>query len=199
MRGSAAQDAAAARAPVLASVESAPLSTIIEQMLDESDNVLAETLGRQVAIAVHQPPTFLGAAAAIRSVLRRLGADPGGAFVDASGLARRDAVTPATLVAVLRLADRTPRLRALLGALPVAGWSGTLAQRYRSPAARAAQGLVRAKTGTLTGVSSLAGVVHDRAGALLGFAFIASRAGPTPAAEAALDVAVARLAGCGCR
>jgi D-alanyl-D-alanine carboxypeptidase/D-alanyl-D-alanine-endopeptidase (penicillin-binding protein 4) len=59
--------------------------------------------------------------------------------------------------------------------------------------------VIRAKTGTLTGVSSLVGLVHDRDGRLLAFAFIADRTGATPAAEAALDVLAARLAGCGCR
>jgi D-alanyl-D-alanine carboxypeptidase/D-alanyl-D-alanine-endopeptidase (penicillin-binding protein 4) len=86
----------------------------------------------------------------------------------------------------------------VLTELPVAGWSGTLAQRYQASAAHGAIGVVRAKTGTLTGVSSLAGVIHDRTGALLGFAVIADRTSSTPDAEAALDAAVARLAACGC-
>ena len=84
-------------------------------------------------------------------------------------------------------------------ALPVAGFSGTLTERYRVPAARAAAGVVRAKTGTLTGVSALAGVVHDRSGALLAFAILADDAQATDDAEAALDAAVARLSACGCR
>lgn len=198
-RASAAQAAAAASARILASVRSATLMTMITEMLHQSDNVIAETLGRQVAIAEHRPTSFLGTAASIRAVLTRLGVDPAAGFVDASGLARRDRVTPATLVAVLRLAARTPRLHALFGALAVAGWSGTLAQRYAVPAARSAAGLLRAKTGTLTGVSALAGVMHDRSGALLAFAVIADRVKSTPDAEAALDAAVARLASCGCR
>jgi D-alanyl-D-alanine carboxypeptidase/D-alanyl-D-alanine-endopeptidase (penicillin-binding protein 4) len=57
---------------------------------------------------------------------------------------------------------------------------------------------VRAKTGTLTGVSALAGLVHDANGRLLIFAFNADRVRSTPAAEAALDDLAAALARCGC-
>ena len=95
---------------------------------------------------------------------------------------------------MLDLVARTPRLRPVLAALPVAGWSGTLARRYRVGPTRAAAGVIRAKTGTLTGVSSLAGVVHDKSGGLLAFAFIADRAPSTPLADAALDRLAARLA-----
>lgn len=189
---------APASARVLATVASAPLSTLVEQMLLESDNVIAEALARQVAIAEHQPASFTGSAAAIRLVLRRLGVDPGAGMVDGSGLAARDRLSPAVLTDALRLAARAaghPGLRTLFAALPVAAWSGTLVDRY---VGGSAAGLVRAKTGTLTGVSSLAGTVHDRSGRLLAFAFIADRTGPTAAAEAALDAVATRLAACGC-
>ncbi|WP_375480340.1 D-alanyl-D-alanine carboxypeptidase/D-alanyl-D-alanine-endopeptidase [uncultured Jatrophihabitans sp.] len=184
--------------PLIGEVRSAPLSELIEQMLQLSDNVIAECLGRLVALADHQPASFAGAAAAIRAVLGRLGVDPGAGMRDASGLAASDRLSPAALVGVLRLAARTPRLRDVLAGLPVAAWSGTLADRYVSGSAAAGAGVVRAKTGTLTGVSALAGVVHDRAGSALAFALIADRASSTSAAEAALDRVVAALAGCGC-
>lgn len=189
---------ASSTARVLATVSSAPLAMLIEQMLLESDNVIAECLARQVALTEHQPTSFLGAAAAVRSVLRGLGIDSGAGLVDGSGLAVRDRVSPAVLVAVLRAATRTARLRELLAGLPVAAWSGTLARRYLGSSARTGAGVVRAKTGTLTGVSALAGLVHDRSGALLGFALIADTAPSTPAAEAALDAVAAKLAACGC-
>jgi D-alanyl-D-alanine carboxypeptidase/D-alanyl-D-alanine-endopeptidase (penicillin-binding protein 4) len=185
-------------AAVLASVRSASLSTLVAQMLDESDNVIAECLARQVAIAEHRPPSFTGAAQAVRSVLARLGVDPGARLVDGSGLAASDRVSAATLAGVLRLAAGTARLRYLVAGLPVAAWSGTLADRYLTGDARAGAGVVRAKTGTLTGVSALAGLVHDRGGRLLAFALVADRAPSTPAAEAALDAVAGRLARCGC-
>ena len=190
---------AAGNGAVLASVSSAPLGTLIAQALQYSDNVIAESLGRQVALADRREPSFTGAAAAIAVALHGLGVDVGAGMVDASGLAERDRLSPAVLVAVLRTLARTPRLRAALDGLPVAGWSGTLVGRYDAGISRAGIGTVRAKTGTLTGVSALAGLVHDRSGALLAFAVIADHAANNVAAEQALDDVAGRLALCGCR
>jgi D-alanyl-D-alanine carboxypeptidase/D-alanyl-D-alanine-endopeptidase (penicillin-binding protein 4) len=183
----------------LAAVSSAPLATLVRQMLRFSDNVIAECLGRQVAIALHRPASFTGAAGAISAQVGKLGVVAGHGMVDASGLAARDRLTPAVLVAVLRMAVRNPRLRDILDGMPVAGWSGTLSDRYLTGVSRAGAGVVRAKTGTLSGVSALAGLVHDRSGALLAFAVIADRAPDTETAEAALDNVAGRLAECGCR
>jgi serine-type D-Ala-D-Ala carboxypeptidase/endopeptidase (penicillin-binding protein 4) len=190
-RGTAPQDAR-----TLASVESAPIGTLVEQMLQLSDNVLAETLARQVALAEHRPASFAGAAAAVRGVLARLGVPIGTGLVDGSGLAAQDRLSADTLDRLLLLATKRT---AVLDMLPVAAWSGTLAGRF---AHSAGAGVVRAKTGTLTSVSTLAGLVHDKDGRLLAFAFLADRVGPTAAdtggAEAALDRAVDALATCGC-
>jgi D-alanyl-D-alanine carboxypeptidase/D-alanyl-D-alanine-endopeptidase (penicillin-binding protein 4) len=202
---------APAGAATLASVRSAPISELIGQMLQQSDNVIAECLARQVVLARSQAGpaapavSFTGAAAAIRAVLAGLGADPGAGLSDGSGLAASDRLSAAGLVAVLRLAVSAthPVLHNVITALPVAAWSGTLGERYLagSPSAAGA-GVVRAKTGTLTGVSSLAGIVHDAAGRLLVFAVIAdgvaAGTAATTRAEAALDGVAATLAGCGC-
>ncbi len=189
-------------APVLARVESPPLSELVAQMLEQSDDVIAECLARLVAVARGEPASFTGAAAAIRAVIRGLGVDIGAGLLDGSGLAAADRLTPATLTALLRLAATPahPTLHDVLAGLPVAGWTGTLADRYRgSPGA----GLIRAKTGTLSGVSTLAGLVHDRDGRVLVFALLAEAVGPsqadTRAAETALDTVASTLVGCGCR
>ena len=193
---------APAGARLLGRVESQPVSRLVEQMLLGSDNVLADLLARQVALAEGQPASFAGATAASRAVLTRLGLPAGGdRLVDGSGLSLTDRLTPALLVAVLRAAagpDR-PELHALLPGLPVSGYDGTLDDRFRGPAAPAA-GQVRAKTGTLTGVSSLAGLVRGAGGRLLAFAVVADRVSPagTLGAEAALDSVAAALARCGC-
>jgi D-alanyl-D-alanine carboxypeptidase/D-alanyl-D-alanine-endopeptidase (penicillin-binding protein 4) len=181
-------------ARVLATVSSAPIGTLVEQMLQNSDNVLAECLARQVALAEHAPASFAGAARAVRAALQRLGLDPGAGMVDGSGLADRDRLSAATLAGTVRLAAVRPALRTLVAALPVAAWSGTLGNRYRQGTARAGAGVVRAKTGTLTGVSALAGTVHDRDGRLLAFAFLAEGTGAPSAAESALDKLAAKLA-----
>ena len=194
---------AAPGARTLATVRSAPVSELITQMLLASDNVIAECLARQVALATGRPASFTGATAAIRATLTRLGADPGGGMRDGSGLSAGDRLSTAALAGTLHALVGNAPLHVVLDALPVSGWSGTLAGRYQpAEGTGAAAGLVRAKTGTLTGVSSLAGVVHDRDGRLLAFAFIADRVpaggAATAAADTALDRAVVALERCGC-
>jgi D-alanyl-D-alanine carboxypeptidase/D-alanyl-D-alanine-endopeptidase (penicillin-binding protein 4) len=183
----------------VASVESPPVSALVERMLVRSDNDLAEALARHVAIARRLPTDFAGASAATAATIRDLGL-PAPALLDASGLSPRDRVTPGQLVALLALATRDAALAPLAQGLPVAGFTGTLATRYtKGPATRAA-GLVRAKTGSLDNVATLAGIVETRSGRLLVFAFAADRL-PTKfvgAAAKALDVAAAALASCGC-
>jgi serine-type D-Ala-D-Ala carboxypeptidase/endopeptidase (penicillin-binding protein 4) len=67
------------------------------------------------------------------------------------------------------------------------------------PDTRSAAGFVRAKTGTLIGVATLAGTVVDRDSRLLAFAFMSDGTSDTDAARAALDRAATALAACGCR
>ncbi|MCW2521756.1 MAG: dacB, partial [Frankiales bacterium] len=198
--------AAAPGAAVLATVSSPPVGTLIEQMLSESDNVLAEMLARQVAIAVGQPASFVGAAAAISSTLSRLGITVGSGMKDGSGLSGSDRVPAGVLgqVLVKSVAAANPKLHPIVAGLSVAGWDGTLVEQNRfAGAAAAAYGLVRAKTGSLTGVSALSGLVTDSDGRLLVFSFVADQVpGGDPdslAARLALDQAAAALAGCGCR
>jgi len=195
---------ASAPAATLASVSSPPLSAIVQQMLTESNNVIAEDLARQVALATGEPASFSGAAAAVTSELRRLGVSTGIRLVDGSGLSPQDAIAPATLVKVLELAIAAPRLRPLLAGLPVAGFSGTLSagQSVFSGIGGAALGSVRAKTGNLVTVTALAGMVSDQGGALLVFAFMADHIPAErllDAAANAIDKAATALAGCGCR
>lgn len=192
-------------ARVVGTVSSAPVRDLVEEMLENSDNVIAECLARQVAIARKAEPSFTGSAAAVRVELAAQGVDVGTGMVDGSGLASTDRLSAAALVHVLQAitSPEHPDLHPVVTALPVAGWSGTLADRYLGGSAYGGAGVVRAKTGTLTGVSSLAGLVHDRDGRLLAFALIADQVPPgapgTASAEAALDRAAAALAGCGCR
>jgi D-alanyl-D-alanine carboxypeptidase/D-alanyl-D-alanine-endopeptidase (penicillin-binding protein 4) len=100
---------------------------------------------------------------------------------------------------VLRAAVSEAPLRGLLDGVPVAGATGTLAKRYRAARTTSGAGVVRAKTGTLAGVNSLAGTVVDADGRLLVFAFLSDRAIAPTRTEAALDRLAAILVGCGCR
>jgi D-alanyl-D-alanine carboxypeptidase/D-alanyl-D-alanine-endopeptidase (penicillin-binding protein 4) len=188
----------------LGRVSSPPLQRLVEIMLVSSDNVVAEALARQVALAAGEPASFAGAAAAMAAGLDRLGVPlRGGELADGSGLSRDNRLTASLLTElVARAAGRQQPHAGLLAALPVAGWSGTLADRYRSPQPRttAGAGLVRAKTGSLNRVDALAGMVTTAEGRVLAFAVLADDVPVDQSrARTALDRIASTLAGCGCR
>jgi D-alanyl-D-alanine carboxypeptidase/D-alanyl-D-alanine-endopeptidase (penicillin-binding protein 4) len=196
-------------AATLASVSSPPLSAIVQLMLLNSDNVIAENLARHVALAAGRPPTFAGAAAAVRAVVQRLGVPGAGTgiqMVDGSGLSPQDRIAPGVLVRLLILAASPdhPGLRPVITGLPVAGFAGTLAKGHSvfGSIGGAALGVVRAKTGNLSTVAALAGLAYDSDGRLLAFDVNAGRipkAADLGAAATALDSAASALAACGCR
>ncbi|MER8266257.1 D-alanyl-D-alanine carboxypeptidase/D-alanyl-D-alanine-endopeptidase [Streptomyces griseus] len=184
----------AAEARTVATHRSAPLAALVERTLTNSDNDIAEALARQTAIAKGESASFAGARRAVTNELRKLEIPVAGArFADGSGLDRKDRVTPALLTALLtRAADPDrPGLRPVLTGLPIAGFSGTLDDRYRDGSE--GTGLIRAKTGTLNGVNSLAGTVVDPRGRLLAFAFLASGSLSATEAEPALDALATAL------
>ncbi|HEX5569130.1 MAG TPA: D-alanyl-D-alanine carboxypeptidase/D-alanyl-D-alanine-endopeptidase [Streptomyces sp.] len=188
----------------LAVHRSAPLSELVERMLTHSDNDIAEALARQTAIARGEPASFAGAGRAVRAELAEYGRRlplRGARFMDGSGLSRSDRVSAELLTRLLVLAadPAHPGLRPVLTGLPVARFSGTLGSRYGDTTTRAGAGLVRAKTGTLTGVNTLAGTVVDADGRLLAFAFTASGTTDRHAAHTALDRLATAVADCGCR
>ncbi len=90
-----------------------------------------------------------------------------------------------------------PELRPVVTGLPVAGFDGSLLQRFDRSRGR---GWVHAKTGTLTGTSALAGLVTDARGRALVFAFVSNRIPliGTLDARAALDRLATALADCPC-
>ena len=206
-----APDAAVARgtappgAAELAAVQSPPVVRLVERLLTRSDNDVAESLSRQVAIARGHPATFAGSSTAVGEVLAEVLPGSGGAgfaLADGSGLSRDDRVQPAAVTALLSavVRDGSGRYAPVLTGLPVAGFDGTLEDRFDAEDARPAAGVVRAKTGTLADVSALAGLVRTRDGRLLAFDVTADAvaAGTTLTAEAALDRLAAALASCGC-
>ncbi|MER5178962.1 D-alanyl-D-alanine carboxypeptidase/D-alanyl-D-alanine-endopeptidase [Streptomyces sp. NPDC002896] len=189
------------RAEQLAAVQSPTLSALVERMLTNSDNDIAEALSRQAALATDEPASFDGGAKAIGKQLKKLKLPLTGAqFADGSGLNRADRLSASLLTALLaRAADPDhPELRPVLTGLPVAGFTGTLRNRYADAADALGTGLVRAKTGTLTGVNTLAGTVADTDGRLLVFAFMTTGTTDPQTAQSTLDRAASALAGCGC-
>ncbi|WP_346766196.1 D-alanyl-D-alanine carboxypeptidase/D-alanyl-D-alanine-endopeptidase [Streptomyces sp. A0592] len=194
--GEPARAKAAADAQPLAVTQSTPVAGLVERMLTNSDNDIAEALARQTALASGQPASFEGAEKAVASRLAGLGIDmTGSRFADGSGLNRADKVSAGLLTGLLaKAADpRHPELRPVLTGLPVAGFTGTL--RARNAGTSPAAGLVRAKTGTLTGVNSLSGTVVDPTGRLLAFAFLTANSPGPEGAEKGLDKLAAAVAG----
>lgn len=188
---------APAGAPTLGAVRSATVAQIVETLIARSDNEAAEVMLRHAAIAAGNPATFDGGTEAVAASLSGLGVDTQGLqLFDGSGLSRRNQVSPLTLVGAVRIAVSTPGLAAAVDNLPLSGISGTLSGRFDEDAA----GLVRAKTGTLTGVHSLAGYALDADGRPVVFAIMTDRADRDDFAatrDAVEDVAAA-ISACSC-
>jgi len=200
---------APADARVLGEIRSAPLVELVYNMLTTSDNMLAEVVAHEVARGAGQEVSFAGGATATMNLLRENGFNVDGAQLsDGSGMSTQNQVPARLLAEILSVAaapdgddPRTAKLRPLLAGLPVAGGTGTLDDahnRFNESGTAAARGWARAKTGTLSGVNSLAGIVLDKDGRLLVFALMTSDSVSTTA-RPALDAIVAALRGCGCQ
>lgn len=202
VRGPIRAAAAGAGSGEIARVESAPLGEILQRTLAVSDNNAAEVIAHQVGLAIGHDGSFAGGAAAVTSVLTKLGVSMAGSQLhDGSGLSREDRLSPATLLDVLELAASAqhPQLREVITGLPVAGFTGSLQWRFENGPA-VAKGRVIAKTGTLTGVSGLAGIATDLDGNRMAFVAIADQvaAPDTLEARADLDRIAAALGACHC-
>jgi D-alanyl-D-alanine carboxypeptidase/D-alanyl-D-alanine-endopeptidase (penicillin-binding protein 4) len=186
----------------VASVTSAPLDQIVQRLLDVSDNDASEVLLRHVGLATSGEGSIQAGRDGVRRVLREAGVRMGATVLhDGSGLSRANRMDPSLLVSVLQLAaaDDRPELRAVVTGLPVAGFTGSLTDRMDEgpPAGR---GRVRAKTGTLSGISSLAGLATDADGTVMVFVLMADRVrgDAETLARTTLDSAAAALGACSC-
>ncbi|MGJ0183826.1 D-alanyl-D-alanine carboxypeptidase/D-alanyl-D-alanine endopeptidase [Corynebacterium glyciniphilum] len=178
----------------LATVYSAPLSTRIRDMLLHSDNLLAEAVGREVAQARGEDPTFDGATTATLAALTDEGLDVSKVVLrDNSGMSESNRLNARILDGIITAAGTDDNLRVMLDGLPVAAGNGTLLDRYGDGSgATGGAGWVRAKTGTLDGVNTLAGTVTTEAGRTLSFAFL-SNGSDADEGRAALDRLAAAL------
>lgn len=195
---------APADAKVIAKVESQPISTLLAQALEQSDNVLSEALAREAAIARGAPASFAGVSAAILQVLGDMGLSTNGVVIkDGSGMSELDRVPPEVLgkVMAMAVAGKPAIQRILLTGLPLAGVTGTLAPpRFSQPQNKAGAGWVRAKTGSLASTYALVGYVPDESGRIIVFAFNSNGVfnNETTGTRPALDALAAALRGCGC-
>ncbi|TDB87652.1 D-alanyl-D-alanine carboxypeptidase/D-alanyl-D-alanine-endopeptidase [Actinomadura sp. 7K534] len=164
-----------ADARTVATRTSMPLARLAVPFLKLSNNVMAETLVKAIGRETQRKGTWEAGLPAVTAELRRLGVDTSQVtMTDGSGLSRGNRTTAAQLGTLLRNVRKRPWFPAWHAALPIAGepgpmTGGTLANRMRGTAAA---GNVRAKTGTLTGVTALSGYVRDPAGRTLIFSSV---------------------------
>lgn len=187
-----AETPASASGPVLAAKASAPLADWVRVMNRESDNLVAETvllhLGGRGTIAEARERGLARLKASLAEADVPLA---GCRFVDGSGLSRYALATPDALARLLVSARKRPWIGGpLMASLPQAGLSGTLAGRLAEAPAR---GRVRAKTGTMGGVTCLAGYLEPPSGRTLAFALMLNHPASTSAARAYLDAVVQEL------
>ena len=148
------------------------LDDLLVPMMKNSDNIFAECLFYQTAATTGKKGAgHKETAQRTEELLNKIGVDPSPYKVaDGSGLSLYNYASAEMLVALLGYAWRTESIRQhLLPSLPVAGYDGTLQKRMTGTEA---EGNVRAKTGTVTGISSLAGYLTTASGHVLAFAII---------------------------
>lgn len=179
-------------------VQSATLLEQAQHMMLESDNALAEVLGRYTAIAAGREGSAEAAQQTVRQTLVDAGVNIENLVqADVCGLSLTDRVTARTLVQTVALLNADERAEQLMQAFPLAGVNGTLTDRFAAANSVHARGFVRAKTGTLYTVSSLCGVATRPDGTRLIFAIILNDLGGAealPAAKERADAAAAAVA-----
>ncbi|MCU1526455.1 MAG: hypothetical protein JWP75_218 [Frondihabitans sp.] len=190
--------AAATSTTVLGQVQSQPISTLIGQMIPNSDNTLAEMMAR-VSSKVSGSN---GSAASLTSVYRAALSKTYGldsstlTIIDGSGESYNDAVPSAFEAALMvKVLSRVDSLGLLYDVLPISGQTGTLAARFTGANA-IARGAVHAKTGWIASAYTLGGVIDAKDGTKLTFAFYAI-GNVTASAMQALDTLTTAVYTCG--
>jgi serine-type D-Ala-D-Ala carboxypeptidase/endopeptidase (penicillin-binding protein 4) len=173
---------------LLATHDSEPLGTIVGRMLKHSDNLVSELVLKELGRTIGQP-TANGGTEVVWRLAESFGMGRGQA-ADGSGLSTHDRAAPLHEVDWLVNVSRTTMADNLRLSLPLACGDGTLQQRF---CGTPAHGKVFAKTGTLTGVSTLAGYTTTASGRAVVFSFELAGTTSTSAARAAIDRAVIEL------
>lgn len=187
---SGAQSPSGEGATELAAIESATAAQQSTLMMQQSDNSLAEVLGRNLSVLRGGDGSQSDAVAQIRAVLGEQGLPTDYQQTDISGLSLNNKVSNELLTdLVQRAVTGTDTERFALAGLPVAGYSGTLGlpTRFNSPEEAEARGLVRAKTGTLNSVLSLTGYTVTDGGRVLVFSVVMNDLEDAEAAKNDID------------
>lgn len=147
------------------------MDQILMRMMKNSDNLYAESMFYQLAALGNRKATAKTGREHVNRLIQKVGLNPGNYYIaDGSGLSLYNYVSAELEVAFLRYAYRNNNIYTpLLTSMPIAGVDGTLENRMRTGFAR---GNVKAKTGTVTGVSALAGYLTAANGHRLCFSII---------------------------
>lgn len=141
-------------------ITSPSLAVLIQNTNQPSDNLYAEALLYKLGVAFNFPTTLDNSLQALQQTLTTLGVNPDSySLQDGSGLSRQNLVSPEALVQTLIVMARSPYAAEYRDSLPIAGTSGTLRRRFLNTPL---ENQLRAKTGTLTGVSTLSGYLETR-------------------------------------
>lgn len=167
---------------LLATHYSQPITQLLADTLKPSDNLYANSLFLHAARKIHGSPVdWQQAEGIVKQFLQQQTSInmQSAVLIDGSGLSRHDLLSVEQTVSLLRyLYERFPLTYEYISALPISGQDGTLKRRLRKPTQK---GLIRAKTGTMTGVMSLSGYLYTANGHTLAFAiFINTRPGTSP-------------------
>jgi serine-type D-Ala-D-Ala carboxypeptidase/endopeptidase (penicillin-binding protein 4) len=150
--------------PEIAAIDSPPMSELIKETNLQSNNVYAEVLLKSIGRSHLQHFTRTESTTAlglelVKQRLTELGVDPQSYYLrDGSGLSRHNLVAPMALIRVLAAMSTVPEAGVYRDSLPIAGVSGSLKNRMKGTIA---QGIVRAKTGSMSGIISLSGYVNS--------------------------------------
>ncbi len=147
---------------LLASEESAPTSTLVNTMLKESDNMIANSLFKTMgALSTKEMGSFQNGSDAVRNILNNFAKIniPTTTLIDGSGGSRYDFLTPQQIVTLLQKIYSSEQAATFITALPISGTDGTLKKRMQDPITL---GKVSAKTGTATAVSTLSGYLKTK-------------------------------------
>ena len=169
---------------LIAEHQSKPLSSILDTMLLKSDNLTADSLMKRLGQYEYGVEgSFTNGSLAMQTILSKLGVDLSMAnIIDGSGLSRYNLISAKQLMDVLLSIDKMPELHYLIDSLPIAGKTGTL--QYRSDYRQAPlKDKVLAKTGSMQGVSNLAGFIKQNG--KLTQAFVVLENGYSPAVKKA--------------
>jgi D-alanyl-D-alanine carboxypeptidase/D-alanyl-D-alanine-endopeptidase (penicillin-binding protein 4) len=170
----------------LARRSSPPLFEILEVAMKESLNLYAELVLREVARVRRNVGSRQAGIEELLAFAQEAGIPAGQCnLVDGSGLSMLDLVTPEAATRLLAYMDKSPNRETWLSLLPVAGQEGTMRQRLRSTPA---EGNIRAKTGSMSHVSALAGYARTTGGRTLAFAiFVNNYTSPASEIRAVID------------